>query len=104
MIHRIIHDEPTAGSPRLRSGADDMASEAWPVSRFKPEKFRAAYWRAENRVNGGILLSMAEHMACPSGMLRNIARAHAEKLGIRLAGGSIVIVGPDGQDELRARV
>lgn len=93
MIHRMSNTEPAR---------DD--SEAWPASRFKPEHYRAAYWRAENRDNGGILLTRSEHCAVPTGMLVNIARHRAEKLGLRLAGGAIVIIGTDGQDELRDRV
>ncbi len=93
MIHRMSNTEP----------ARDI-SEAWPASRFKPEPYRAAYWRAENRSNGGILLTGDQHRACPSSMLTGLAVRQAFNLGVRLDGGSIVIICADGQDELRARV
>lgn len=93
MIHRMSNTEP----------ARDI-SEAWPESRFKPEAYRAAYWRAENRSNGGILLTSEQHRACPSSMLSGIAIRQAANLGLRLDGGSIVIICADGCDELRARV
>jgi hypothetical protein len=70
---------------------------------FQPEKHRAAYWRADNRPAGGILLSGKEHAACPSGMLAQVARDTAARLGLTLGGGWIVVIGADGRQEWHAK-
>ncbi len=98
MIHRMQDDDEVLGAPRLRTGAADICSEAWPAARFKPAPFRAAYWRASNRSSGGILLTERSHLACPHSMLIKIASDYAARVGLLLGGGSIVVIDRDGRD------
>lgn len=98
MIHTMQDDDEVLGAPRLRSGAADMASEAWPAAKFQPAQFRAAYWRASDRSTGGILLTERAHLACPPSVLVKVARDYASRIGLLLGGGFIVIIGPDGRD------
>jgi hypothetical protein len=91
-------DDEVLGAPRLRSGAADMASEAWPEAKFTPAPFRAAYWSASDRSSGGILLTGRAHLACPPSVLTKVATDYAARVGLLLGGGSIVIIGPDGRD------
>lgn len=98
MIHKIQDEDEVLGAPRLRSGAADIASEAWPVAKFKPAPFRAAYWRASNRSSGGILLTERSHLACPPSVLTKVARDYAARVGLLLGGGSIVVIDHDGKE------
>jgi hypothetical protein len=94
----MLDEDEVLGAPRLRSGAGDIASEAWPAAKFKPAPFRAAYWRASNRSAGGILLTERSHLACPHSMLIKIARDYAARVGLLLGGGQIVVIDSDGRD------
>lgn len=66
--------------------------------------YRAAYWRASNRTTGGILLTQREHSACPTGMLCQVARQQAARIGITLAMGGIVVIDGNGAFEVRETV
>lgn len=82
----------------------DPDSEAFPANAFTHAAFRAAYWRASNRTRGGILLTGKQHAGLSTDMLHTTARQAGAHAGLLLGGGSIVIIGADGNDELRARV
>lgn len=61
--------------------------------------YRAAYWRAANRADGGILLTLREHSAKAPGVLASIARKTAESVGITLGGGFLVVLDADGAQQ-----
>lgn len=64
--------------------------------------YRAAYWRASNRPDGGILLTLREHSAKAPGVLASIARKTADSVGITLGGGFIVVLDADGSQQWMA--
>ena len=61
--------------------------------------YRAAYWRAANRAEGGILLTLREHSAKAPGALASVARKTADDIGIKLGGGFLVILDADGAQQ-----
>lgn len=61
--------------------------------------YRAAYWRASNRPDGGILLTLREHSDRSPGALAMIARKTASDTGITLGGGFLVVLDADGAQQ-----
>lgn len=66
--------------------------------------YRAAYWRAYNRTTGWIVLTQREHSACPTGMLCQVARQQAARIGITLSMGGIVIIDGNGAFEMHETI
>lgn len=59
--------------------------------------YRAAYWRASNRPDGGILLTLREHSSASNQRLVVLARKTADEVGITLGGGFLVVLDADAQ-------
>ena len=61
--------------------------------------YRAAYWRASNRPDGGILLTLREHSSASNQRLVVLARKTANEVGITLGGGFLVVLDADGAQQ-----
>jgi hypothetical protein len=69
-------------------------SEAFPTTSPSDPRYRAVYWRADNRTSGGIQLTGRDHQSLPDDRLLAAAHRNATSSSISLAGGKLLILGP----------
>ena len=69
-------------------------SEAHPATGPTTARYRAVYWRADNRTSGGIQLTGRSDQRLPDHSMVAAALRNASASSISLAGGKLVILDP----------